>query len=202
MRANTDGTNVETVVSGTSSPAGLALDLRGILIGACCDTAPGSGGNCIEVDQYDCPEAEFTTFTFGATCANVTCDERGSCCARRTGTCSDNVFQQDCADPDAAWSQGAGCALAGCSVGTGACCDLRAPAPSQPPGDCSDGMTFAECQCQTCVWSISTTCESIDCPGDFVAVPAMSLWGQIFQVVLVLVLAGISKARRGDVSSR
>ena len=122
-----------------------------VTVGACC-----VDGDCLNLDEATCQQADGVYAGNGTTCGEVDCDASAPCCFEATGGCVD-------LDP-------VSCAFAGGVVGTtgdtcaqttcfpiGACC--------LPDGACVDGVSPDACSVEDGVFQgDGTTCGSTDCP--------------------------------------
>jgi len=160
------------------------------LNGACCNTAPGAGGACVETTQANCPVGQYQTWTVGVACDSVACDEvTGSCCDTISGSCSTGVIQGACAGQ---WTEGGTCSS--CVAATGACCvddGLQTAA-------CTDGQTLAACNAAGGVWTQGTACADLadPCQSDFIAIPTVSEWGLAVLALMLLIGGKIYFSRR------
>lgn len=162
------------------------------LTGACCNTAPGAGGACVETTQAECPVGQYQSWTLGATCGDITCAEvTGSCCNTLTGTCSVGVTQGQCGvGADFVWTEGGTCST--CFARTGACC----VEPSQTEAICTDGQTLAQCDAAGGLWSDSQPCSAVECLPNFIPIPTVSEWGLAVLALMLLIGGKIYFSRR------
>lgn len=94
------------------------------------------------------------------TCCPGPPDPSGACCNINTGTCGDDIVEQDCTGADFAWSQGMSCVEVACDPPppppTGACCNLG-------NGICRNSVEHAACDSTDRVWTDGASCTSVKC---------------------------------------
>jgi hypothetical protein len=157
--------------------------------GACCNSAPGAGGACMQTLSAAC-QGNNLTWTPGADCASVNCTEDdGACCNRLTGTCS-LTLQAACVCPDCVWTEDAACGQVSCTPIQGACC-VR----SEQTADCSQ-TSQAGCEAIGGEWTRETDCANVTCDPLFVPIPTVSEWGLVIMALLLLVGGKVYFGRR------
>jgi len=167
-----------------------------LICGACCDRAPGLGGVCEStVAEADCQGA-YQVWTYGATCAEVTCQEiRGACCDSIVGNCQ-VTLQTDCVGPNRIWTPDVACAEVTCDPIPGACCNHLNPDPLAAEGICTDGVTQSACQGDHLTWTKGVLCSSVPCDPVFQVIPTISEWGLVVLALMLLIGAKLYYGRR------
>jgi hypothetical protein len=159
------------------------------ITGACCNTAPGSGGACTVTTQANCPESQYQTWTPNGDCT-APCDEvTGSCCDGLSGSCTITI-QGACSCAQCSWTEGGACP-GNCVAATGACCVDDGLATA----NCTDGVTLAAC---AGTWTQGVACANLPdpCQPDFVAIPTVSEWGLAVLALMLLIGGKIYFSRR------
>lgn len=173
-----------------------AVDCQ-VVLGACCDRAPGAGGACADgVLAADC-QGQYNVYTLGSLCADApACTEiKGSCCNGFTGTCTSTI-QSACQGLNMFWTEGQSCADADCQPIPGACCNHVADDPLSTVGTCTDGVIQADCQGENLTWTKATLCANVECDAIYPAIPTVSEWGIVVLALLLLVGAKVYFGRR------
>jgi len=172
-----------------------------VVLGSCCDTAPGAGdgsgaGGCTDgVLEADC-QGQYLQYHLGERCGDSTCLEvKGSCCNGFTGSCTQTI-QGDCQGLNMFWTEGQSCNDAGCEPIPGACCNHVADDPLSREGVCTDGVIQADCQGENLTWTKATLCANVTCDAVYPAIPTVSEWGIVVLALLLLVGAKVYFGRR------
>jgi len=166
-------------------------------------------------DLADCPEdlcrPEDTPCTSdGNRCTFDVCDGEcgcthprdplcGACCYGETGDCVEDRFEQECFGDQATFHQGLTCSQVpeDCPQHTGACCNLNI----LPAGRCTDGVYPQDCDPfdfdPNTIWHKDRTCAELrDGKECFPTIPAVSEWGLLVLVLIVLIVGKVAFSHR------